>query len=261
MTRASRAVRRQSRGSARSRRTPVKPQGGGTSFPIVPIVVVLGIVGVIGMIAYLVWQGTQPAGNKYDAAAAVEADPAPDLPGTYVNLPKIYGGFYGNDDGPNTADHVTRTVSYSTDCAEDDETVCNSNPPAGGPHWGSGACPDNPADAPLYCGPAPWGIYRQPWPVESMVHNMEHGGLIIWYNTANQDVIDELEEVAEKELKGQKLMVLTPYPGMDAESVAVTAWGRIDKMPVSEYSKERIEEFISVFKCRFNPESMKGAGC
>lgn len=259
----SRAARRASKPSARSRRTPVRPQAGGRSLPIVPFVVLVGIVGIVGLIAYLVWQGTQPAKNHFDAAARTEADPGVGLPGVYVNLPKVYDGFYGNNDGNNTNAHVTRDVDYVHDCAKNDPTVCNSNPPAGGPHWGQGACPDDPATAPLYCGPVPWGIYRTPWPVASVVHNMEHGGMVIWYNTKNQQVIDQLESLVKSEFKGsqQQLMVLTPDPGMDSESVAITAWARIDKMPVSQFSTDRIKTFINAFKCRFNPENLSGVGC
>jgi hypothetical protein len=223
--------------------------------------VLVGIVGIAGLVAYLVWQGNKPAKSHFDAAARTEANPGVGLPGTYVNLPKIYDGFYGNQDGNNTNDHVKRDVDYAHDCAKSDPAVCNSNPPAGGPHWGQGACPEDPAQAPLYCGPVPWGVYRAAWPAETLVHNMEHGGTVIWYNTKNQQVIDELESIAESELKGRKLLVLTPYPDMEADTVAITAWARIDKMPVSQYTKERVQKFIDVFKCRFNPETMSGAGC
>jgi len=223
--------------------------------------VLVGIVGIVGLVAYLVWQGTRPAKSNFDAAARMEADPGVGLPGTYVNLPKIYDGSYSNSSGNNTASHVTRDVDYAHDCAKNDPTVCNSNPPAGGPHWGSGTCPENPADAPQYCGPVGWGIYRSPWPAASLVHSMEHGGLIIWYNTTNKQVIDDLETIAESELKGQKLLVLTPYTGMEPDTVAITAWTRTDKFPVSQFSKERVRKFIEAFKCRFNPENLSGAGC
>jgi hypothetical protein len=223
--------------------------------------VLVGVVAVVGLLAYLVWQGTQPEGNSFAGAARTEADPAPDLPGEFVNLQKIYGGSYGATEGPNTAEHVTRDVDYVNDCAADDETVCNTNPPAGGPHWGSSACPEDPTDAPPYCGPVGWGLYREPWPAEALVHNMEHGGLVLWYNTTNQEIIDELEDIAERELNGEKLFVMAPYPDMEPETIALTAWARIDKFPVSEYSEERVDNFIEKLKCRFNPETMSGAGC
>ncbi len=186
--------------------------------------------------------------SQYPEAAAIELDTAPDLPGEYVNLPEIYQddrglATYGSDGSvPSTAPHVQDDVDY--------EGVGNSNPPAGGPHW-SGGCGRDPTEA-GECGPAPWGIFRDPWPAETVVHNMEHGGMVVWYNTTDQEIIDEMEGFAQELFP----IVLMPYPDMEDETIAVTTWGRIDKFPVSEYSRERLEEFEDVHNCRFNPESL-----
>lgn len=185
-----------------------------------------------------------PASNR-DArlatARAAEADNEPLLPGDYVNLPAIYGGPY-----PDTAPHIRRIIITLVDG--------NSNPPAGGPHWGNSACPADPELAPDFCGPVPWGIYRLPWQAESLVHNMEHAGVILWYNTSDQAIIDELEGLIVERLNAGQLLVMTPYPAMEAEHIALTGWSRIDKFPVEEYSRERVEQFIDVHERRFNPE-------
>jgi len=183
----------------------------------------------------------------------VEADDDPSLPGEYIDLPQIYGGYYGNQNGPNTAAHRLGPIDYSA----------QGLPPAGGPHWGSGACGAHLAESAPFCGPVPWGIYRPPdnWDAEAVVHSMEHGGVAIWYNTTNQQIVSELEDDIADRLDRDQLLVMTPYPDMEEETIAVTAWGRREKFPVSEYSKERVDEFIDVFKCRFNPETMPGAGC
>lgn len=242
---------RRRRGSVRSRRTPTKPTGlGSRSIPTVPIVIVVGVAAIAGLIAYLFWQQGKPAGTSFASAAEVEKDPGPDLPGEYVDLPEIYQderglASYGSDGSvPNTADHVTRDVDYEADG--------NTDPPAGGPHWGSGGCPDNPADAPRFCGPAPWGVYREPWPTETLVHNMEHGGMVVWYNTTDQDVIDDIESFARDLFP----VVVAPYPDMEEETIALTVWTRIDKFPVSEYSRDRLETFEDELNCRFNPEDL-----
>ena len=132
----------------------------------------------------------------------------------------------------------------------DYDAVGNSNPPAGGPHW-SGGCPRDPTEA-EECGPAPWGIYRDPWPAETVVHNMEHGGTAIWYNTTDQAVIDDLEDYVGG--NSDKLLVLTPYAEMEAEHVAITIWSRIDLIPVSEYSRDRINAFMDAWYCAWDPE-------
>ena len=182
-------------------------------------------------------------------SAVMELDPAPGLPGDHVNLPEIYQderglASYAGGDLPNTAPHVTVDVDFVADG--------NSNPPTGGPHWGNGSCGENPKDAPPFCGPAPWGVYRDPWPAATLVHNMEHGGTVIWYNTTDQAVIDDLENYVGG--NSDKLLVLAPYPEMEAEHVAITIWSRIDLIPVSEYSRDRIDAFMDAWYCVWDPE-------
>ena len=219
---------------------------------MVPIAVILGVAAIVGLVGYLIWQQGKPAGSSFEGAAAIELDPAPDLPGEYVNLPELYKderglAHYGasSSEGPNTATHVTGDVDYAA--------AGNSNPPVGGPHWGAGTCGPDPETSPGNCGPAPWGIYRAPWDAETLVHNLEHGGAVIWYNTTDQSVIDDLENYV-KDVKGP--VVLTPYPDMEPEMVALTTWGRIDKFPVSEYTTDRVDQFIDANNCRFNPEDL-----
>lgn len=248
----SRAKRRESQPSARNRRTPMRPTSSGFSIPWIPIAVIVGAAVIGGLMIYLVWQSNRGSSSNGNAAeAAYEADPNADLPGEYVNLPQIYEGSYGNSDGPNTAEHVNEAVDYTE----------QGQPPTGGPHWGSSACPENPADAPPFCGPVGWGVYRDEWPAESLVHSMEHGGLAIWYNTTDQAVIDDLEDLALDKLRGDVLLVMAPYSKMDPETVAVTAWARRLIQPAGEYSRDDFSEFIDVMRCRFNPEDFPGKGC
>jgi hypothetical protein len=182
-------------------------------------------------------------GPPYDPRA-VEADDDPSLPGEYVNLPEIYSGYYGNHTGTNTGAHRRGPIDYSA----------QGLPPAGGPHWGSAPCPPDPAQAPPNCGPVPWGIYREPWPAESLVHNMEHAGVIIWYNTSDQGVIDKLEGFAQEQIRTGERLILVPYPDMEPERIAITVWSRRDEFPVSKYSSKRLQHFIDVLYCRFDPE-------
>ena len=186
----------------------------------------------------------EPTAEPFAAARAAEADDDPSLPGQFVDVAGIYGGPYGT---PDTL--VNRHIQIDAQYIEDG----NSSPPAGGPHWGSGACGTDPPTAPPFCGPAPWGVFTDPWAAESLVHSMEHGGLVIWYNTADEDVIDDLKDVVIERIT-RDLIVMTPYSGMEAEHIAITGWSRLDKFPVEEYTRERIEEFIEAHARRFNPE-------
>ena len=234
----SREKRRSSLGA--SRRTPVKASdGGGRSVPWTPIVVVLGLAAVVGLVGFLIWQVSQPAGEGSGVAA--EANDDPNLPGEWVDLPSIYDGPYSA-----TARHVSRDVDYAADQGE--------LPPVGGPHWGSGACPPDPEAAVIYCGPVPWGIYDETWPMGSVVHNMEHAGVILWYNTTDQALIDEMEELIEGRLNRGDLLIMLPLPDLEEETIALTSWSRREKFPVSEYTEDRVNEFINKHERRFNPE-------
>jgi hypothetical protein len=235
--------RRRPRGS---RRTPVRAQSG-PSIPWVPLIAVAAVVGVVGLVIFLVIQ-TQSGGDGSDKAIAAEQDASTALPGQFIDLEAIYGGVYGA-----TAGHVTNDVDYAAACTTTEPKLCNTNPPVGGPHW-SDNCGKDPKAAPAFCGPAPWGIYRDPWSPETLVHNMEHGGVVIWYNTTNQQVIDGLESVIKDKLDDNALLVLAPYPDMEPDTVALTSWTRIDKFLVAQYSDDRVNTFISAHERRFNPE-------
>ena len=68
------------------------------------------------------------------------------------------------------------------------------------------------------------------------------------------DVERALPDAIAERLRNGELLVMTPYPDMEREQIAVTAWSRIDKFPVSEYSLARVEAFIDAHMRRFNPE-------
>ncbi len=221
---------------ASKRREPVAPAtGGGFKIPVVPLGVLVGVFATAGLIAYLIWQAGQPLGLS--ASDRVETEPRPDLPGEFVDLPEIYG--------ENVAPHVTSGVDFVED---------GNSPPAGGPMFGSAQCSDDPESTPANCGPAPLGIYRTPWEPETLNHNMEHSGVVVWYNTSHREFLDELEDAVKRRLRDRDLMVMTPYDQMEEETIAITSWARIDKFPVSEYTEDRFDDFVDAHACRYDAE-------
>ena len=120
--------------------------------------------------------------------------------------------------------------------------------------WGNSRCTEDPDDTPAFCGAAPSGIFRKPWEPETLNHNMEHGGVVVRYNTSHRDFLDGLEDLIAKRLRRGDLLVLTPYAEMEEETIALTGWSRIDKFAVSAYSENRVEEFLDAHVCRFDPE-------
>ncbi len=86
----------------------------------------------------------------------------------------------------------------------------NSNPPTNGWHWA------NPQD---------WGIYTAPQVQEQLVHNLEHGGIVIQYNNLSESEIQTLTALVQRDTYHT---ILAPYPGLpDGVHVALTAWDHL----------------------------------
>jgi hypothetical protein len=142
--------------------------------------------------------------------------------------------------------HVSNAVVIPI-CARDqvgqnkisDPYCYTSNPPTSGNHGQA---------------PAPFAILRQPATKEALVHNMEHGGVVVWYNTGDQRLIKQLEELVSRELRNQRLVVISSYSGMEPDTIALTAWTRLDKFPAREFTEQRVVRFIERHNKRFNPE-------
>ncbi len=122
----------------------------------------------------------------------------------------------------------------------------NSDPPTTGPH------------APQ---PAAWGVHDEPVPKEVPVHNMEHGGVVVWYNCSAGDaplddagceqLRDGLAGVTETAIAQGKLVLMVPYAGMK-HRIALTAWRTLDEF--DEFDGARVQAFIAAYDRRFNPE-------
>lgn len=86
----------------------------------------------------------------------------------------------------------------------------NSNPPTSGTHWST---------------IADWKSYDFVVPDQVLLHNLEDGGVILWYalgsEAENQQRIGQLEEVA----KGFERVIIAPREGLGAP-FAATAWQR-----------------------------------
>ena len=83
---------------------------------------------------------------------------------------------------------------------------------------------------------------------------MEHGGVYIWYNVTGQAQIDLIKDVVSENTELRRFVGSTVYEDMEPETVAITSWTRIDKFPVSELTRERLQEFVDDHNKRFNPE-------
>ncbi len=79
-------------------------------------------------------------------------------------------------------------------------------PPSAGAHYGLWAV---------------WGFYRQPVNPRQIVHNEEHGGVIIWWGPqVPSSTVDKLEAFYQQKPAG---MFGTPIAGL-GKKIALTAW-------------------------------------
>ena len=175
-----------------------------------------------------------------------QLDDDPNLPGEY------FPPHLGPDGIADTRDdriHVAPGVDVPI-CTEEQieanqgsspaEHLCyTSNPPTSGPHGNA---------------PMPFTVLQNPAPKENLVHNMEHGAVIVWYNTTDQSVIDQLADIVNAHINRRHLLVMSLYAGMEPDTIALTAWTRLDKFSVEDFTAKRVEDFIAEHHKRFNPE-------
>jgi hypothetical protein len=109
----------------------------------------------------------------------------------------------------------------------------NQNPPTSGSHWNSAAPP----------APVPWGIKDAQQPNEAVVHNLEHGGVVIFYKGLTAEEIDKLKDLVRLLSNGgYKKIVLEPYADMNDARIALSAWDWGLKLP--GYDDVQVVKFV-----------------
>jgi len=91
-----------------------------------------------------------------------------------------------------------------------------SVPATSGQHWSS-------ADS-----PGPWGVYTNPQPQERLLHNLEHGGTVIWYVASQVSSADltTLTQFVQQQITTERFkVILVPWSGASfGHPIAVTSW-------------------------------------
>ena len=108
-----------------------------------------------------------------------------------------------------------------------------SLPATSGPHWGT---------------PANWGVYSTPLSESQVPHNLEHGGIVIWYDPAQLDAeqVTQLSSYVETQVAqgrgGRYKFILSPWGGEDlASPIVVTSW--LYLLPLDEVDIGAIDAF------------------
>jgi hypothetical protein len=109
-----------------------------------------------------------------------------------------------------------------------------------------------PTSGPHYPAPADPGFYPDQVPEGTLVHNLEHGQIVVWYDPeAPADVRDPIETLVEQE---PIATVAAPYDNLpDPYTFALTAWGA--SQMCEGVSQATVDEFRTRFQGR-GPESV-----
>lgn len=169
-----------------------------------------------------------------------------------VVLPVNFGGGQGSADGyvqgigtevETSEDRTHFADEFTIDQVSGGEGY-STTPPTSGRHWnGWAAC----------------GFYGpdQVLADERILHNLEHGNVVVSYNLPDPDQLQELEDTFESIGKTNLWGVARFYDKIPEGTVALTTWGVIDG-PMEGVQRDRIESFFDAYSGTLSPEFPNG---
>ena len=121
-------------------------------------------------------------------------------------------------------------------------------PVAGQDHIDPGEQPDNWNSIPPTSGdhlatPLPPGVYQTDQDMRALVHNQEHGYVVILYKGIPPDQVDQLRQFVEAR-DGSKL-VLAPWSALESNGVALTAWQNLEIL--QRVNMDVVQAFVNDF--------------
>ena len=120
----------------------------------------------------------------------------------------------------------------------------NTVPPTSGQHWSAWSdC----------------GFYNYPLPDELLVHNLEHGNIIVSYNLSDEGQLSALRDAVAAIPFAAEYAIVRRYHEIPEGMVAITTWGVLDRM--MGVDAERIARFFEQFPGNTGPEFPNGLPC
>ena len=172
-----------------------------------------------------------------------------------IGLVLLMGGTPNPNDGATQPDdgqtHIEDGISCRTPDAPCGADPYSSLPATSGPHWNS---------------PAAWGAYSTPQNESQLIHNLEHGGVVIWYDAEALDAaqVTELTSYVEGQvasgISGRFKFIVSPWGGSEplGGSAAVTSWRHI--LTLDAFDMSAIRAFADANYLRDVPEPNGGPG-
>ncbi|HEY8171367.1 MAG TPA: DUF3105 domain-containing protein [Candidatus Limnocylindria bacterium] len=146
----------------------------------------------------------------------------------------------------------------------EDGAACRENPAscgASGPPYSS--LPGT--SGPHWISPGSWGVYTTPVSESQVIHNLEHGGIVIWYDPERVDdasvqaLTDYVETQVASGVSGRYKFILSPWGGSDPlpAPIVATAWRYLLELDTADTAA--IDEFARAHYGR-SPEPNGGPG-
>jgi hypothetical protein len=110
----------------------------------------------------------------------------------------------------------------------------NSNPPTSGPHDPS---------------PAIWDVYESPVDEKKLIHNLEHGGIVVQYG--DQVPPAQLEPLLQWYREDPDGIIVAPLPGL-GDRIAATAWEHL--LSCAQADPEALSQFRDKYRFK-GPET------
>jgi hypothetical protein len=155
--------------------------------------------------------------------------------------------FEGRSDQPAANRSVSAAALEAGRAAAGSQGV-QTFPEAGRDHIGPGEQPDNWNSTPPTSGdhlqnPLPPGVYSTEQDMRALVHNLEHGYVVIVYKGIPKDDLDQLETFVE-DRDGSKL-ILAPWSGLESNGVALVAWRNLELL--QRVNMDVVQAFVNDF--------------